>query len=177
MSWPLSRSFFLLCLTKGVFSPFPLIVGILSPLILSLMQLFQNGLDFTMGSIQWSFTLLTTAQMALNQPGCLLQKVLGVKALGNIYNLAMSQVSYKKINTMVTKDWSTKIGLSRFPNNAHEPLLLTKNTFLKEKEWHSRKICMLPLSQYWINSLSYASTNVLWHDLILCNLCSEILTC
>ena len=33
MSWPLSRSFYLLCRQKGYFHPLPLIVGILSPLI------------------------------------------------------------------------------------------------------------------------------------------------
>ena len=65
--------------------------------------------------------------MALFQPSCLLQKkVLAVKAPGDLYTLAMSQVSYKeRTNTsMVTKDWSSKNGISRFPNNENEPLLL-----------------------------------------------------
>ena len=44
-------------------------------------------------------------------------------------------VSYKERTntTMVTKDWSSKIGLSRFPNNAHEPLLLIKGDISQEK--------------------------------------------
>ena len=73
--------------------------------------------------------------MALYHPGCLLQKVLAVKAPGDLYTLAMSQVSYKERTntTMVTKDWSSKIGLSRFPNNAHEPLLLIKGDISQEK--------------------------------------------
>ena len=33
---------------------------------------------------------------------------------------------------MFTKDWTSKIGLSRFPNNAHEPLLLIKGDILKK---------------------------------------------
>ena len=46
--------------------------------------------------------------MTLYQPGCLLQKVLAVKAPGDLYTLAMSQLSYKERTntTMVTKDWS-----------------------------------------------------------------------
>ena len=35
--------------------------------------------------------------------------------------------------TMVTKDWSTKIDLSRFPNNAHESLMLIKGNISEEK--------------------------------------------
>ena len=67
-----------------------------------------------------------TAKVALFQPGCLLQKVLAVKDPGDLYTLAMSQVSYKERTntTMVTKDWSTQICLSRFPKNAHETLLV-----------------------------------------------------
>jgi hypothetical protein len=45
-----------------------------------------------------------------------------------MYTLAMSQVSYeeKTKTTMVTKNCTSKVGLSRFPNNAHEAFLLTK---------------------------------------------------
>ena len=35
--------------------------------------------------------------------------------------------------TIVTKDWRTKIGLSRYPNNAHEPLLLNKGDISQRK--------------------------------------------
>jgi hypothetical protein len=43
----------------------------------------------------------------------------------------MSQVSYKERTktTMVTKNWTSKVGLSRFPNNAHEAFLLTNEDF------------------------------------------------
>ena len=79
--------------------------------------------------------MLTPEQMALYQPGCLLQKVLALKAPGDLYTLAISQVSYKeRTNTaMVTKNWSSKVGLSRYPNNAHEPCLLIKGDISKEK--------------------------------------------
>ena len=58
--------------------------------------------------------MLTPEQMALYQPGCLLQKVLAVKAPGDLYTLAISQVSYKdRTNTtMVTKNWTSNVGLS-----------------------------------------------------------------
>ena len=79
--------------------------------------------------------MLTPKQMVLYQPACLLQKVLAVKAPGDLYTLAMSQVSYKERTntTMVTKNWTSKVGLSRFPNNAHETLLLIKGDISKEK--------------------------------------------
>jgi hypothetical protein len=43
----------------------------------------------------------------------------------------MSQVSYKERTktTMVTKNWTSKVGLARFSNNAHEALLLTNGDF------------------------------------------------
>jgi hypothetical protein len=34
---------------------------------------------------------------------------------------------------MVTKNWTSKVGLSRFPNNAHEALLLTNVEISQEK--------------------------------------------
>ena len=70
--------------------------------------------------------MLTPAQMAMHLPSCLLQKVLAMKAPRDLYKLAMSQVSYKeKTNkTMVTKNWTNKVGISQFPNNAHESILL-----------------------------------------------------
>ena len=79
--------------------------------------------------------------MALYQPGCLLQKFLAVKAPGDLDTLAMSHVSYKERTntTMVTKGWSSKIGLSRFPNNVHEPLLLIKGEIYQEKPMTFKK--------------------------------------
>ena len=55
----------------------------------------------------------TPEQMALHQTGCLLQKVCALKAPTDIYNLAMSQVSYKERtkSTMVTKNYISKVGL------------------------------------------------------------------
>ena len=85
--------------------------------------------------------VLTPEQMALYQPGCLLQRVLAVKAPGDLYTLAMSQVSYKERTntTMVTKNWTSKVGLSRFPNNAHKPLLLMKGDISNEKAMTFKK--------------------------------------
>ena len=79
--------------------------------------------------------------MTLYQPGCLLQKVLAVKGPGDLYTLAMSKVSNKERTntTMVTKDWSSKIGHSRFPNNAHEPILLIKGDISQEKPMTFKK--------------------------------------
>jgi hypothetical protein len=50
----------------------------------------------------------------------------------------MSQVSYKERTktTMVTKNWSSKVGLSRFPNNAHEAFLLTNGEIPKKKKFN-----------------------------------------
>jgi hypothetical protein len=52
---------------------------------------------------------------------------LAVKASRDLYTLPMNQVSYKEITktTMVTENWTSKVGLSRFPNNAHEAFVLT----------------------------------------------------
>jgi hypothetical protein len=64
--------------------------------------------------------MLTPLQMALYHPGSFLQKVLAVKAPRDLYNVAMSQVSYKERTktTMVTKNWTSKVRLSRF--SAHK---------------------------------------------------------
>ena len=74
--------------------------------------------------------------MTLYQPGCLLQKVLTVKAPGDLYTLAYKE---RTNTTMVTIDWSTKIGLSRFSNNAHEPLMLIKGDISQEKSMKFKK--------------------------------------
>jgi hypothetical protein len=62
--------------------------------------------------------------------------------------------------TMVTKNWTSKVGLSRFPNNAHEAFLLTNGEISQEKFQYSRKKCMLQFSQNFINlfSLKYPSS-------------------
>ena len=78
--------------------------------------------------------MLTPEHMALHQPGCLLQKVCASKAPTDLYSLAMSQVSYKERtkSTMVTKNCISKVGLSQFPYNTHEPFLLLKGVLLQE---------------------------------------------
>ena len=108
--------------------------------------------------------MLTPEQMALYQPGCLLQKVLAVKAPGDLYTLAMSQVSYKdRTNmTMVTKNWTSNVGLLRFPNNAHKPLLLIKGDISLQKNYAIQE--KLAWCHYFTdlnNSPFSASTNVL----------------
>jgi hypothetical protein len=47
----------------------------------------------------------------------------------------MSQVSYKERTktTRVTKKWTLKVGLSRFPNKVHEAFLLTNGEISQEK--------------------------------------------
>jgi hypothetical protein len=54
-----------------------------------------------------------------------------VKAPRDLYTLAMSQVSYNERTktNMVTKNRTSKDGLSRFPNNAHEAFLPTNRDF------------------------------------------------
>jgi hypothetical protein len=70
-----------------------------------------------------------------------------MKAPRDLHTLAMSQVSYKerKQNTMVTKNWTFIVGLSRFPSNAHEAFLLTNGEICQEKIL-SRKKNMLKFS-------------------------------
>ena len=41
--------------------------------------------------------------------------------------------------TIVTKDWRTKIGLSRYHNVAHEPLLLINGDISQEKTMTLKK--------------------------------------
>ena len=72
---------------------------------------------------------------------------------------------------------SPKIGVLKLvsqdlPTIHMSPFCSSKETFLKKNQ-HSRKICMLPQSQYLINSPSSAPTNVLWYDLFLCILKSN----
>ena len=87
----------------------------------------------------WNCTALQTYSHLLKWPCAnlvvLYKKFRPLKALGDLYTLAMSQVSYteRTITTMVTKDWSTKIGLSRFPNNAHEHLRFIKGDISQDK--------------------------------------------
>jgi hypothetical protein len=71
--------------------------------------------------------MLIPSQMTLYHHGCFLQKVLAVKAFRDYYTLAISQVPIKdRTKTiMVTKNWTLKVGHSRFPNNIHEAFLLT----------------------------------------------------
>ena len=86
--------------------------------------------------------------MALYHPRCFLQNVLAVKAPRDFYTLAMGQESFKERTktTIVTKHWTSKVGLSRFPNNAHEAFLLINGEVYKEKFQHSRKKGMLQFS-------------------------------
>ena len=79
--------------------------------------------------------MLSPAQMALHSPGCLLQKVLALKTPSNLYDLASVQVSYKERtnSTIVTKDWTSSIGLSRFPNNAHDAIKLVTGDISQDK--------------------------------------------
>jgi predicted nucleotidyltransferase component of viral defense system len=78
---------------------------------------------------------VTPSQMALYHPGCFLQKVLPVKAPRDLYTLAMSRVSYKERTktTMVIKNWTSKVRISRFPNNDHQAFLLTNREISQEK--------------------------------------------
>jgi hypothetical protein len=66
--------------------------------------------------------MLIPSQMALYHPGCSLLKVLAVK-------------EERAKTTKVTKNWTSKVGLSRFPNNAMHIKLFcsqTKRDFLKK---------------------------------------------
>jgi hypothetical protein len=76
-----------------------------------------------------------------------------VKAPRDLYTLAMSQVSYKERTktTMVTKNCTSKVGLSRFPNNAHEAVLLTNGEISQKNFNIQEKKCMLLFSQPLIN--------------------------
>jgi hypothetical protein len=58
-----------------------------------------------------------------------------VKVPRDLHTLAMSHVSYKERTKtiMVTKNWTSKVGFSRFPNNAHEAFLLTNGEISQEK--------------------------------------------
>ena len=73
--------------------------------------------------------------MASNQIHNLAIKVLALKSPRDLYKLAKKQVSFKQRtqNTMVTKDWTTNVGLTRFPNNAHRPILLMNGDISQEQ--------------------------------------------
>ncbi len=60
-------------------------------------------------------------------PWVFFAKSSGCESSKIFYTLAMSQVSHKERTeiTMVTKNWTFKVGLSRFPNNTQEAFLLT----------------------------------------------------
>jgi hypothetical protein len=61
-----------------------------------------------------------------------IEKFQPLPLISTMYTLAMSQVPSKEImkTTMVTKNWTSKVGLSRFSNNPQEAFLLT--TFKKK---------------------------------------------
>ena len=40
---------------------------------------------------------------------------------------------------MVTKDWTTNVGLARFPNTAHKPILLMNGDISQEQVAHFKK--------------------------------------
>jgi hypothetical protein len=93
--------------------------------------------------------MLSPAQMALHSPGCLLQKVLALKTPSNLYDLASVQVSYKAWTnlTIVTKDWTSSIGLSRFPNNAHDAIKLVTGDISQDKIQSFKKKLFLSIQE------------------------------
>jgi hypothetical protein len=76
--------------------------------------------------------------MALSHPESFFQKILAVKAPKDLHILAMSKVSYKE-RTKTTMVNTSKVEISRFPNNAHEAFLLTYGEISPGKFQHSRK--------------------------------------
>jgi hypothetical protein len=52
---------------------------------------------------------------------------------------------------MVTKNWTSKVGLSRFPNNMHEAFLLTKGEISQENISTFNKKYMLQFFQKLMN--------------------------
>ena len=80
-------------------------------------------------------------QMTFYQQAVFSQKELAIKAPEDLYTLAISQVLYKERTnlTMVTKDRTFKIGLSRFINNEHVNLLLIKVDISQEKPMTFKK--------------------------------------
>ena len=72
----------------------------------------------------------------------------------DLYKLAMIQVSWKERtkSTMITKNCISKVGLSRFPNNAHAPILLTKGDISQENTKISQE--KLSFSPYFIFKLT-----------------------
>jgi hypothetical protein len=64
-----------------------------------------------------------------------------VKTPRDLLSLAMSQVFYKERTktTIATKNCTSKVGLSRFPNIEHKAFQLTNGEILNEKFQQSRK--------------------------------------
>jgi hypothetical protein len=58
---------------------------------------------------------------------------------------------------MVTKNWTSKVGLSRFPNNAHEAFFAHKWRDFTGKNFNiqARKKCILQFSQKLIDLRIY----------------------
>ena len=61
-------------------------------------------------------------------------KSYGFKSPRDLYNLAKKQVSSKQRTqkTMVTKDCTTNLGLTRLPNTAHKPIMCRNGDISKE---------------------------------------------
>jgi hypothetical protein len=59
---------------------------------------------------------------------------------------------------MVTKNWTSKVGLSIFPNNAHEAFLLINGEISQKKFQHSRKNACCHFSafefKFWVAKMS-----------------------
>jgi hypothetical protein len=70
----------------------------------------KHAYTFTIGAVSHCFFV------------CFFAKIMAMKAPRDLHTLAMSQVSYteRSKTTMVTKNWTSKVGLSRFPNNENE---------------------------------------------------------
>jgi hypothetical protein len=69
----------------------------------------------------WNYSqgnMPTPSWMALYHPGCK-KKVLAVKAPRNLYTLTMSPSILQRNNK------NQQVGLSKFPNNAHDAFLIT----------------------------------------------------
>ena len=76
--------------------------------------------------------MLTPKQMALHQPAWykkfVLQKPLQISTTWQW----VKYHSRKKVNNWLKKNFIPKVGLSWFPNNAHEPILLIKEDISQE---------------------------------------------
>ena len=110
-------------------------------------------------------------------PDCLSQKVCASKAPKDLSNLAMSQVSYKERtkSTIATKNCISKVGLSQFPNNSHEPILLMKGDVSQKTRKVSRKTFFLSLPHIQNNS-SPLHQKMYCEMIFLCIQCFKIET-